>query len=146
VSAGTTIEPQTSPLLLDNPHSERKSSHKLPIKVRKFITEYLRTGNATSSAIKVGYTPKSAHKTASRLVNDKVIKAEIDAQLALQAEESGLSVAYVLKRFKEIADAEDTRNADRVAALSYIGKHLNMFTERREIDAKITITVERIGG
>jgi phage terminase small subunit len=116
-----------------------------PIKVRRFITEYARTGNATTAAISAGYSKASAHKTGWRLAKTDAVKAAIDAQLQQFAAESGLTVEYVLSRFKRIADDPETRNADKVAALSMIGKHLQMFTERREVDAKITITVERIG-
>jgi phage terminase small subunit len=144
IPAQVQSEPLMIPSLLASPKSLK--GRKLAPKVQKFIAAYIATGNATTAALQAGYAPKSAYQAGSRLTKRKHVRAEIDALLQRAADENGLSIAYVLKRFKEIADAEDTRNADRVAALSYIGKHLNMFTERREIDAKITITVERIGG
>jgi ribosomal protein L34E len=43
-----------------------------------FIKEYLKTRNATLSAIQAGYSPRSAHVTGSRLLNDAKLKQRIE--------------------------------------------------------------------
>ncbi|QBX22641.1 terminase small subunit [Streptococcus phage Javan88] len=48
---------------------------------RRFADEYIKTGNATQSAISAGYTDKYANTNAAKLLQNTTIKAYIDEQM-----------------------------------------------------------------
>lgn len=56
-------------------------SDKLTAKQRKFADEYIKTGNATQSAIKAGYSEKYANTNANKLLQNTTIKAYIKLHL-----------------------------------------------------------------
>lgn len=56
-------------------------SDKLTAKQRKFADEYIKTGNATQSAIKAGYSEKYANTNANKLLQNTTIKAYIKSHL-----------------------------------------------------------------
>jgi len=51
-------------------------------KQKIFVTEYLKTWNATGAAVAAGYSPKTARQQGSRLLSNANIQAEIAACLA----------------------------------------------------------------
>lgn len=60
---------------------------KLTIKQKKFADEYIKTGNATQSAINAGYSKKSAQQMGAENLSKPVIKSYIDKKLSeLEAE------------------------------------------------------------
>lgn len=71
---------------------------KLTDKQKKFVTEYAKSGNGTQSAIKAGYSPKTANEQASRLL------ANVNIQEAL----SKLTEKY---EKKSIADIQEMQTA-----------------------------------
>jgi phage terminase small subunit len=118
---------------------------KLSPRHRAFIRHYSETGNGTKAAILAGYAEKSAAAAASRLLTNAEIKGAIDAALLRQAELSGISATYVLEGIRAIADSSTARHADRLRAYELLGKHLKLFTDKAEVDQRITVTIERIG-
>ena len=54
---------------------------KLNERQKRFIEEYIQTANATQSAIKAGYSVKTAPESAAQLLNNIKIKAAIDSRL-----------------------------------------------------------------
>ena len=70
-------------------------------KQKKFITEYLKSRNATDAARKAGY--KSPNVYGSKLLVNDSIREIIDAAL----EEEKLSAHEVLKQLSEMADGVD---------------------------------------
>lgn len=54
---------------------------KLTLKQRKFIDEYIRTGNATQSAISAGYSKKTAANTGNENLRKPYIRDAIEARV-----------------------------------------------------------------
>lgn len=63
-------------------------------KQKRFTDEYIVDCNATQAAIRAGYSPKSASKTGSKLLNNPKVRNYIDKELDVI-------------RSKNIADAEE---------------------------------------
>ena len=73
-------------------------------KQRVFIEEYLRTWNATQSAIRAGYSEKTAYSIGQRLLKDVEIKGLIDEEIATRA----MGADEVLQRIADIARGDIT--------------------------------------
>lgn len=69
----------------------------------RFAQEYPKDLNATQAAIRSGYAPKAAHVTASRLLNDAKVRAQIDQILAKAAAANQITVERTLKEISRIA-------------------------------------------
>lgn len=59
----------------------KKDKPKLKEKQKRFIEEYLQSGNATESAKKAGYSPKTAYAIGVENLKKPLIQAEINARL-----------------------------------------------------------------
>lgn len=68
-----------------------------------FALYYLENFNPKTAAIKAGYSPRSAHVAASRLLNDDKIKDVITKIKATQAEELYLKSRDIVNRHMKIA-------------------------------------------
>lgn len=130
-------------------------------KQRKFVTEYAKTGNGTQSAIKAGYSKKTANRIASQLLS------KLDIQEALKK----LTEKY---EKKSIADIQEMQEAltniirqtmteevlmainqgeytevvkenkkpyikDVISAINTLGKMQGAFTEQLKIDLTPTV-------
>jgi len=63
-----------------------------------FVKEYRKDRNGTRAAIAAGFAAKSAHVTASRLLRNAKVKAQIDKEDTELANRLDLSVEWVIKR------------------------------------------------
>lgn len=66
---------------------------------RVFIDEYLKSGNATQSAIAAGYSPKTAYSIGANLLK----KVEVSTAIETHLSESHMSAQEVLDRISDIA-------------------------------------------
>ena len=98
---------------------------KLTIKQKKFADEYIKTGNATQSAINAGYSKKYANTNASKLLQNTTIKAYIDERMKKLEEEAIADQAEILKYLTRII-----RDEEREEVLVNIG---NFEQEKQEI-------------
>ena len=137
---------------------EAELEKRLTERQRRFALEYLRNGgNGTAAAISAGYSPKSAHVQASRMLRDDKVTAYRRAQarvlykaLGLTPEKIGLETYSVYQRCMQAeehlswdADAHayvpdgmyvfDSRGA--LKALELLGKLAGAYTEKIEISA-----------
>lgn len=78
----------------------------LPPRQRVFVSEYLKTKNAKQSAIKAGFSKKSAEVTGSRLLRNAQVKAKIEAALGKVEEKAIITVAEVVSELKKIGFAD----------------------------------------
>lgn len=108
---------------------------KLTAKQAAFVEEYLVDLNATAAAIRAGYASKSARKVGSNLLTLPHIQAAIQEAMAERRERVEVTQDYVLARLKAEAElkGKGASHVGRIRALELLGKHLGMFTEKREI-------------
>ncbi|MDU5912842.1 MAG: terminase small subunit [Anaerococcus vaginalis] len=80
---------------------------KLTIKQKKFADEYIKTGNATQSAINAGYSKKYANTNANKLLQNTTIKAYIDERMKELDEEAIADQKEILKGLTRQARREE---------------------------------------
>ena len=93
----------------------------------RFVEEYLIDLNGTQAATRAGYAPESAHVTASRLLKNANVAAEIERLQRGNSYELGQMRTDVILGLKQIADDGNDRAALR--ALELLAKHLGMFNK-----------------
>ncbi|WFD12423.1 terminase small subunit [Tepidibacter hydrothermalis] len=81
-------------------------------KQRLFCLYYIKSFNATMSAIKAGYSKESAHVQGSRLLSNVKIKAEIRKLKGAMAQELFIDAMDVVNKYVKIAFADITDYAD----------------------------------
>lgn len=52
------------------------------VRQRKFVTEYLKSGNASDAAIKAGYSPKASRAISSRLLTNANVRKALETRLS----------------------------------------------------------------
>lgn len=76
----------------------------LTLKQRKFCDYYLISGNGTDSAIKAGYSKKTAYAIAEENLRKLEIKAYIDKRRAKHAEKLEITQEMILKNLLEVSN------------------------------------------
>ncbi|MBC8525902.1 MAG: terminase small subunit [Candidatus Cloacimonetes bacterium] len=115
---------------------EVKMNRKLTYKQKRFCKEYAIDFNATQSAIRAGYSKKTAYSQGQRLLKKVEIKNSIRELENKHTEEVEITVEDILRELKKIAfdlQSEEVRYRDKLKALELLGKHLSMWTDRQEI-------------
>ena len=101
-----------------------KKAVRLTIRQRKFVKEYVKSGNATAAAmLAFGSKKSSAEDWSYKLLHMPKIQAEVDKAM----EKHGLDSDYALDKMKKIVDAgtanlDATRPGDMLKALEMILK------------------------
>ncbi len=98
---------------------------KLTIKQKKFADEYIKTGNATQSAINAGYSKKTARVTGAENLTKPNIKAYVDERMKKLEEEAIADQSEILRYLTRII-----RDEEREEVLVNVG---NFEQERQEI-------------
>lgn len=124
---------------------------KLTVKQKKFADYYIETGNATESAIRAGYSEKTAKEMGYENLTKPHIKNYIDKRLKELEDKQIAKAEEVLKfltsvmRGKEqdiIIQRDDDevsyvavppRVSERIKAAELLGKRYALFTERNEV-------------
>lgn len=73
---------------------------------RQFVVEYLIDFNGTQAAIRAGYTQNAASEAAYSLLSNSQVAAAIEDKIAERLEVAELSVDWVLRQWKQIAEAD----------------------------------------
>lgn len=81
---------------------------KLTAKQRLFADEYIKSGNATKSAIKAGYATKSAQRMGSENLSKPVIKSYIEAKMAEIESHKIADAKEVLQYYTRVLRSEET--------------------------------------
>lgn len=97
----------------------------MTIKQKKFADEYIKTGNATQSAINAGYSKKTARFTGAENLTKPNIKAYVDERMKKLEEEAIADQSEILKYLTRII-----RDEEREEVLVNVG---NFEQERQEI-------------
>ena len=105
-------------------------------KQQRFVEEYLIDLNATQSAIRAGYSKKTAQEIGSEnLSKPMVAKAIAEAQEKLSNKAQVTVEMVVQGLLNEAKDlSEGSTQSARVAAWAHLGKHLGMFKDKLEHD------------
>ena len=77
-------------------------------KQKKFCDEYIKSGNAKQSAIKAGYSPKTAYSISNENLNKPELKAYIDERLKELSNHKILSAAEVLEYLSRVVAGKET--------------------------------------
>lgn len=116
------------------------SDIKLKPKELKFAEEWLKTTNATQSAIKAGYSARTAYSAGNRLLKKVDVKQYIDERLAEMQESSIADTNEVMQFLSSTMRGDipdqfglDPALNDRLKAAELLGKRYKLFTDKQEI-------------
>ena len=124
-------------------------------KQQRFVEEYLIDLNATQSAIRAGYSEKTAKEIGSEnLTKPNIAKAIAEAQEKLSNKTQVTVEMVVQGLLNEAKDlSEGSTQSARVSAWAHLGKHLGMFKDKIEhtgpnggpIDLSLKVVFENDG-
>lgn len=131
---------------------------KMTLKQQRFADEYIITGNATQSAIKAGYSKKTAKVIANENLTKPYIKKYIDERLAQLESEKIASQQEVLSYLSSVMRGEMTEQTlrsvgesgqviaeidvgakDRIKAAELLGKRYKLWTDKSEVEVTGTV-------
>ena len=111
---------------------DKKSYPAMNERQSNFLSEYLKTGNASESAIRAGYSKKTAYSIGQRLLKNVEIQKEIDRHRDNISKEAELTVSEVVKEIRALAlKAESESN--RLKAYDMLMKHLGGYVNELKI-------------
>lgn len=117
-------------------------------KERIFADEYIKTTNATQSAIKAGYAENSASVTGSKMLRKPKVRQYIDAVMNERSKNTIATADEVLQYLTRVMNGEekdafglDVSVADRTKAAELLGKRHMLFTDKVKLDAEIEIDI-----
>ena len=117
-------------------------------KERIFADEYIKTTNATQSAIKAGYAENSASVTGSKMLRKPKVRKYIDDVMEKRSKTTIATADEVLEYLTKVMNGEekdafglDASIADRTKAAELLGKRHMLFTEKVKLDAEIEIDI-----
>nr|DAY11181.1 MAG TPA: Terminase small subunit [Caudoviricetes sp.] len=117
-------------------------------KERIFADEYIKTTNATQSAIKAGYAENSASVTGSKMLRKPKVRQYIDGVMEKRSKNTIATADEVLEYLTKVMNGEekdafglDASIADRTKAAELLGKRHMLFTEKVKLDAEIEVDI-----
>ena len=123
-------------------------AQKLTKKERIFADEYVKTTNGTQSAIKAGYSEKTASVTGSKMLRKPKVRQYIDAIMNERSKNTIATADEVLQYLSRVMNGEekdafglDVSVADRTKAAELLGKRHMLFTDKVKLDAEIEIDI-----
>jgi phage terminase small subunit len=111
-------------------------------KHQKFVDEYMLDMNATQAYLRAGYncTEEAARVSASKLLTNANIVAEIATRQKVMQESTGMSVKWVLEQYKTIIESNIAIDpAVAKGALDSVGKHYGMFKDKVEVTGSLSV-------
>ena len=105
-----------------------------------FVSEYLKDFNGRQAAIRAGYSPQSAEKTAYRLLKEPSIKELVAEQIRAKVARSSVTSDWIISQLKHEAlfSGEGFSHGARVTALATLAKVTGMYFTQPVIDSKVT--------
>lgn len=124
------------------------NANTLTKKERIFADEYIKTTNATQSAIKAGYAENSASVTGSKMLRKPKVRQYIDEVMDKRSKNTIATADEVLQYLSRVMNGEekdafglDVSVADRTKAAELLGKRHMLFTDKVKLDAEIEIDI-----
>ena len=128
---------------------------KLTPKQQRFVDEYIIDLNATQSAIRAGYSPKTAEQQGFQLLKKTSVSEAIEQAQQERQKRTLVTQDDVIRGLLTEAEwqGEGSSHSARVSAWAHLGKHLNMFTDKIEhtgpngghIDLSLKVVFENDG-
>lgn len=137
---------------------------KLTLKQKKFADAYIASGNATQSFKDAGYSwksPGAANSNASELLTNRKVKKYIENRMKELDDKAIAKQEEVLKYLTAVMRGEESEETliskgesgqtitdikvsakDRLKAAELLGKRYALFTEKQEIDADTSLSIE----
>ena len=115
------------------------SRNGLTAKQAAFVREYLVDFNATQSAIRAGYSKRTAGALGHENLNKPEIRTAIVSAIDDRASRTELTQDEVIEGLRREAsfEGDGASHGARVSALSWLGRHLAMFTDRVSVLQKL---------
>lgn len=130
----------------------------MTVKQKKFADEYIISGNATESAIKAGYSKKTARSIGNENLTKPDIKSYIDERMQKLEDKQIAKQEEVLKYLTSLMRGEkreevlkgigmgeqvivpiDVSAKDRIKAAELIGKRYGMWTDKVDVTGSVII-------
>ena len=102
-----------------------------------FIQEYIKTGNATSSAIKAGYSKKTARAIGQRLLTFVDIKKKIEELSQKIACNSIMTAKERQEYLTKLINAADVKVSDKLKALDILNKMTGEYIQKVEVNGEL---------
>lgn len=113
-------------------------------KHKKFVLEYIKSGNATESYVKAGYSGKNraqAAKNAYALLQKKEIKELLDKEMTKMEKTKIAEAEEVLEFLTNVMKDEGQETRDRIKSAELLGKRYKLFTDKTEISSDNEIEI-----
>lgn len=121
---------------------------KLTKKEQIFAEEYIKTTNATQSAITAGYSKKTASVTGSKMLRKAKVAQYISEVMSERSKKTIASADEVLEMLTAVARGEekdafglDPSLNDRIKAMELLGKRHMLFTDKVKVDAPAPVVI-----
>ena len=102
-----------------------------------FIQEYIKTGNATNSAIKAGYSKRTAKSIGQRLLTFVNIKKRIE-ELSQKIANNNIMTAKERQEYlTKLINSDDVKVSDKLKALDILNKMTWEYTQKVEVNGEI---------
>ena len=115
------------------------TNKKLTDKQKQFCKEYLIDLNATQAAVRAGYSHKTAYSIGQENLTKPEIANYVQSLMDKRSKKTEITADYVLEVIQETMEKsrqdDDKQNTYKGAEL--LGKHLKLFTDRIDVDAKV---------
>ena len=124
----------------DEARTEHNLTEAAKIRRRMFVSHYIKTTNATASAVFAGF--KSPGIKGAQLLREPYVQNLIQESLNKLELDSIMTQQEILFRFKEEANNQGSGNQTaRIAALAHIAKIQGMMIERQELTVSSGVMV-----
>ena len=137
---------------------------RLTEKQKRFADYYIETGNMTESAIKAGYSKKTARVIGQENLQKPAVKAYIDGKLKIMEDERMASAKEVLEFLtksmrgeldEEVVVVEGTGDGtsearkikkqiglrERIKSAELLGKRYRLFTDKVEVEGVVPVMI-----
>ena len=102
-----------------------------------FIQEYIKTGNATNSAIKVGYSKRTAKSTGQRLLTFVDIKKRIE-ELSQKIANNNIMTAKERQEYlTKLINSDNVKVSDKLKALDILNKMTGEYIQKVEVNGEL---------
>ena len=125
---------------------EKELKKQLNKKQMDFVLEYLKTNNITKSAIKAGYSPKTAAVQGSRLLTNVKIASYVEAVNERMESDKIADIQEVMEYFTSVMRGEkkdqfdlDPTLSDRTKAASELAKRLDIREKTINVSGVVNI-------